>query len=217
MPDVVIVEAVRSPIGRRNGGLSSVHPGDLLAHVLGELITRSGIDPAEVGQVVGGCVSQVGAQSFNIARTAWLTAGLPLEVAATTVDTQCGSSQQATNLATALVAAGVVDVAVACGVESMSRVPIGSNSSKKLGLGVPIPKGYFGRYELTSQFEGAERIADKWGVTRRDCDEFGLSSQQRAADAWAEDRFGSQVAPIDAPDVDEDGKPTAIPPRHEEC
>jgi acetyl-CoA C-acetyltransferase len=208
MSDVVIIEAVRSPIGRRNGGLSTVHPGDLLSHVLNEVVSRSGIDPAEVGQVVAGCVSQVGEQSFNIGRTAWLAAGLPLEVAATTVDTQCGSSQQATNLATALVAAGVVDVAIACGVESMSRVPIGSNSSKKLGLGVPIPRGYFGRYEFTSQFEGAERIAEKWGVTRVDCDEFGLASQQRAAVAWAEDRFGTQVAPLDAPDVDDEGKPT---------
>ncbi len=215
MPDVVLIEAVRSPIGRRNGGLSTVHPADLLAHVLGALVTRSGIDPAEVGQVVGGCVSQVGEQSFNITRTAWLDAGLPLTVAATTVDTQCGSSQQATNLATALIGAGVVDVAVACGVESMSRIPIGSNSSKKLGLGVPIPKGYFSRYEFTSQFEGAERIAERWGVTRADADAFGLRSQQLAAQAWAEDRFGSQVAPLDAPDLDEEGKPTGTTHRVE--
>jgi acetyl-CoA C-acetyltransferase len=215
MSDVVIVEAVRTPIGRRNGGLSTLHPGDLLAGVLSELVTRSGIDPLEVGQVVAGCVSQVGEQSFNIGRTSWLAAGLPLEVAATTVDTQCGSSQQATNLATALVAGGVVDVAVACGVESMSRIPIGSNSSKRLGLGVPIPKGYFGRYEFTSQFEGAERIAEKWGVTRADCDEFGLRSQQLAAEAWAQDRFATQVAPVDAPDVDEEGKPTGTTHRVE--
>ena len=208
MTEVVIVEAVRSPIGRRNGGLSTVHPADLLATVLGELVSRSGIDPAEVGQVVTGCVSQVGEQSFNIGRTAWLSAGLPLTTANTTVDTQCGSSQQATNLATSLVGSGVVDVAVACGVELMSRVPIGSNSSKKLGLGVPIPKTYFGQYEFTSQFEGAERIADKWGVTRADTDAFGLSSQQRAATAWAEGRFDTQVVAIDAPDVDEEGKPT---------
>jgi len=208
MPDVVIVEAVRTPIGRRGGGLASVHPADLLAHALREVVSRSGIDPAEVGQVVGGCVSQVGAQSFNIARTAWLTAGMPLEVAATTVDTQCGSSQQATNLATALVAGGVVDVAIACGVENMSTVPIGSNSSKKLGLGTAIPKSYFGNYEFTSQFEGAERIADKWGITRHDTDAFGLRSQTLAAQAWAEERFATQVAPLDAPDLDEDGKPT---------
>jgi acetyl-CoA C-acetyltransferase len=208
MSDVVIVEAVRSPIGRRNGGLSSLHPADLLGRVQQELVSRAGIDPREVGQVVGGCVSQVGEQSFNMARTAWLSAGLPLEVAATTVDAQCGSSQQATNLASALVAGGVVDVAVACGVESMSRIPIGTSGSKKLGFGVPLPKTYFPRYEPTSQFEGAERIADRWGVTRRDCDEFGLLSQQRAATAWAEDRFAAQVLPIDAPDLDEDGKPT---------
>ena len=215
MTDVVIVEAVRTPIGRRNGGLSTVHPADLLATVLREIVDRAGIDPAQVGQVVTGCVSQVGEQSFNVGRTAWLTAGLPLTTPATTVDTQCGSSQQATNLATSLIASGVVDVAVACGVELMSRVPIGSNSSKKLGLGVPIPKTYFGRYEFTSQFEGAERIADKWGITRADTDEFGLLSQQRAATAWAEGRFDSQVMPVDAPDVDEEGNPTGTTHRVE--
>ncbi len=208
MSDVVIIDAVRSPIGRRNGGLAGVHPSDLLAAVLAALVERTGIDPSEVGQVVGGCVSQVGEQSFNTTRTAWLSAGLPLEVAATTVDTQCGSSQQATNLATSLVASGVVDVAVACGVEAMSRIPIGSNSSKKLGFGVPIPKPYFERYEFTSQFEGAERIADEWGITRDDTDAFGLASQQRAAAAWAEDRFGGQVVPIEAPVLDSDGNPT---------
>ena len=205
MADVVIVEAVRTPVGRRGGGLSSVHPAELLATVQKELIDRSGIDPAAVGQVVGGCVSQVGEQSFNIARTAWLSAGLPLEVAATTVDTQCGSSQQATNLATTLVAGGAVDVAVACGVVVMSRIPIGSNSRKDLGLGVPIPKTYFGQYEFTSQFEGAERIADKWGISREDGDRFGLRSQQLAAQAWAEDRFGSQIVPVEAADLDEEG------------
>ncbi|HET6835076.1 MAG TPA: steroid 3-ketoacyl-CoA thiolase [Acidimicrobiales bacterium] len=208
MADVVIVEAVRTPVGRRNGGLSTVHPADLLGSALSEVVGRSGIDPAEVEQVVGGCVSQVGEQSFNITRTAWLSAGLPLGTAATTVDTQCGSSQQATNVATSLVASGIVDAAIACGVELMSRVPIGSNSSKKLGLGVPIPKTYFPRYEFTSQFEGAERIADKWGITRTDTDEFGLLSQQRAARAWAEGRFDTQVVPVDAPDVDDEGKPT---------
>ena len=215
MTEVVIVEAVRSAIGRRNGGLSTVHPADLLATVLGELVARSGIDPAEVGQVVTGCVSQVGEQSFNIGRTAWLSAGLPLTTAATTVDTQCGSSQQATNLATSLVGSGVVDVAIAAGVELMSRVPIGSNSSKKLGLGVPIPKTYFGQYEFTSQFEGAERIADKWGVTRADTDAFGLASQQRAATAWAEGRFDTQVVPVDAHDVDDQGAPTGTTHRVE--
>jgi acetyl-CoA C-acetyltransferase len=215
MAEVVIVEAVRTPIGRRNGGLSSVHPADLLATVLREAVDRSGIDPAEVDQAVTGCVGQVGEQSFNVGRTAWLTAGLPQSTAVTTVDTQCGSSQQATNLATALVASGVVDVAIASGVELMSRIPIGSNSSKKLGLGVPIPKTYFPQYEFTSQFEGAERIADKWGVTRADADAFGLASQQRAAQAWAEGRFDTQVVGIDAPDLDEEGKPTGTTHRVE--
>jgi acetyl-CoA C-acetyltransferase len=211
--DVVIVEAVRSPIGRRGGGLSTMHSADLLAAVQRELIERSGIDPAEVGQVVGGCVSQVGQQAFNVARTAWLTAGLPISVAATTVDSQCGSSQQATNLATSLVGSGVVDVAVACGVEVMSRVPMGSSMGQ--GVGKAIPKSYFPQYEFTSQFEGAERIAEKWGLTREDTDGLGVSSQGRAAQAWAEDRFGTQIVPIDAPDLGEDGKPTGTTHRVE--
>ena len=205
---VVIVDAVRSPIGRRGGGLASIHPAELLGRVQSALIERAGIDPTEVGQVVGGCVSQVGAQSFNVTRSAWLAAGLPLTTAATTVDTQCGSSQQATNLAASLVGSGAVDIAVACGVELMSRVPIGANSSKKLGLGVPIPKTYFGQYEFTSQFEGAERIAEKWGISRSDTDQFGLASQERAATAWAEGRYEGQWIPIEAPDLDQDGTPT---------
>ncbi len=205
MTDVVIIDAVRTPVGRRGGGLSTMHPGELLGIAQKALIDRTGIDPAEVGQVVAGCVSQVGEQAFNIGRTAWLAAGLPLSVAATTVDTQCGSSQQATNLATALVAGGAVDVAIACGVEVMSRVPIGASGGKKLGYGIPIPKTYFGRYEMTSQFEGAERIADKWGISRQDTDEFGLRSQQLAAQAWAEDRFATQIVPVTAPDADDEG------------
>jgi acetyl-CoA C-acetyltransferase len=208
MPEVVIVEAVRTPIGRRGGGLSTMHSADLLATTLKALIDRSGVDPAEVGQVVGGCVSQVGMQAFNIARTAWLTAGLPISAPATTVDSQCGSSQQATNFATSLVGSGVVDVAVACGVEVMSQVPMGSSLGRGLGVGKAVPKSYFERYEFTSQFEGAERIAEKWGLTRRDVDEFGVMSQARAAEAWAEDRFATQIVPIDAPDLDDEGKPT---------
>ena len=208
MTNVVIVDAVRTPIGRRNGGLSTLHPAELLGAVHKALIDRTGIDPQQVGQVVNGCVSQVGEQAFNIGRTAWLAAGLPMEVPNTTVDTQCGSSQQATNLATALVGAGVVDVAIACGVESMSRIPIGSSGSKSLGFGIPIPKAYFGRYEMTSQFEGAERIADRWGITREDTDAFGLLSQQRAIRAWDEDRYVGQYIEIDAPDLGDDAKPT---------
>jgi acetyl-CoA C-acetyltransferase len=203
--EVVIVEAVRSPLGRRNGGLAGVHPAELLGAVQRAAVERAGLDPERVGQVVGGCVTQTGEQTFNIARTAWLSAGLPIEVAGTTADAQCGSSQQATNLAAALVAAGVVDVALACGVESMSRVPLGAAVSQ--GPGRPLPKSYFDRFEFTSQFEAAERIADKWGISRADCDRFGLQSQQRAQAAWREGRFEREVLPIDAPDLEE-GEPT---------
>ncbi len=206
--NVVIVDAVRTPIGKRGGGLSTMHPAEVLSNVQRAIIDRAGIDATEVGQVIGGCVSQVGEQAFNVTRTGWLAAGLPLTTAATTVDTQCGSSQQATNLVSSLIGAGVIDVGLACGVEGMSRIPIGSSGAKSLGFGIPIPPNYFDKYEMTSQFEGAERIADKWGVTRDDTDAFGLASQQRAAQAWAEDRFAGQFITIDAPDVDEDGKPT---------
>ena len=206
MTDVVIVEAVRSPIGRRGGGLSTVHPAELLGQVQKALLDRSGIDPASVGQVVGGCVTAVGEQSFNIARTAWLSAGLPLTVAATTVDAQCGSSQQATNMAAGLISSGAVDIAMSCGVESMSRVPLGS--SGRNGPGRAIPNSYFAQYEMTSQFEGAERIAEKWGITREDTDRFGFESQQRAGRAWSEGRFEREVQPITAPVLDDEGKPT---------
>jgi acetyl-CoA C-acetyltransferase len=204
--DVVIVEAVRSPLGRRGGDLATVHPSELLAQVQKACIDRAGIDPAAVDQVVGGCVSQVGEQTFNIARTAWLTAGLPLTVAATTVDSQCGSSQQATNLGAALIASGQVDVVLSCGVESMSRIPLGA--AVKAGPGRALSKTYMGMYEVTSQFEAAERIAEKWGITRADADAFGLQSQQRAGTAWAEGRFEREVVPITAPVLDEEGKPT---------
>jgi acetyl-CoA C-acetyltransferase len=204
--DVVIVEAVRSPLGRRNGGLASVHPADLLGAVQRATIDRSGIDPNAVGQVVAGCVSQTGEQTFDIGRTAWLGAGLPIGVAGTTVDAQCGSSQQATNFAAALVSAGVVDSAVGCGVESMSRVPLGV--AVKNGPGRPLAKSYFDQYEYATQFEAAERIAEKWGISRADCDQLGLESQQRARQAWDEGRFEREVLPIEAPDVDDEGKPT---------
>jgi len=204
--DVVIVEAARSPLGRRNGGLATVHPADLLATVMEATVKRADVDPESIGQVVGGCVTQTGEQTFNITRTAWLRAGLPISAAATTVDTQCGSGQQATNVAAALVASGVVDVAMSCGVESMSRVPIGVAVSN--GPGRPLPKPYFEQYEYTTQFEAAERIADQWAITRTDADHFGLESQVRAARAWREERFAREVVAIDAPDVDEDGKPT---------
>ena len=210
MADVVIVEAVRSPIGRRNGGLSTMHSIDLLGAVQRELVERSGIDPRDIGQVVGGCVGQVGMQTGNVTRTAWLTAGLPIEVAATTVDAQCGSSQQATNLAYALVASGVVDSAVSCGVEMMSKVRMGSTVPKDPDVGKPVNKNYWKHHEYTSQFEGAERIADQWGITREQCDAFAKQSQDRAARAWTEGRYDTQIVGIDAPVLGDDGAPAGM-------
>jgi acetyl-CoA C-acetyltransferase len=206
MNDVVIVEAVRSPVGRRNGGLSTSHSVDLLGTVQKALFERSGVDPSEVGQVVGGCVGQVGMQSMNVTRTAWLSAGLPLSAPATTVDAQCGSSQQATNLAYALVASGTVDVAVGCGVELMSRVGFGATTPKDPDSGRPINRNYFDHFEFTSQFEGSERIADQWEISRTDTDTFGVMSQERAARAWDEDRFGTQIIPVEVPAIGEDGE-----------
>ncbi len=215
MSEVVIVEAVRTPLGRRNGGLSTCHSIDVLGQVQKELFERSGVDPKEVGQVIGGCVGQVGMQTMNVARNAWLAAGLPLDVAATTVDTQCGSSQQATNLAYSLVASGVVDSAVGCGIELMSRVPMGATIPKGT-TGVPVNRTYRDHYEWTSQFDGAERIAKQWGITRDDTDAFAKRSQDLAAAAWADKRFNSQILPLDAPDVDEEGKPTGTTHRVEQ-
>ncbi len=205
MTDIVIVEAVRSPVGRRGGELSTMHPSDLLSEVQTALIERSGVDPASVGQIVGGCVSQAGEQTANIARTAWLGAGMPLNVAATTVDAQCGSSQQAVTLAYGLVASGVVDSAIGCGVESMTRNPMGSSYRKGQ---LTATSRYKENYEYTSQFQGAELLAKNWGISREECDEFGLRSQENAARAWEEDRFSTQVIKIQTPVLDEDGKPT---------
>ena len=206
--EVVIVDAVRSPIGKRNGELSTMHSINLLGDVQTAIFDRTGMDPAEVGQVVGGCVGQVGMQTMNPARNAWLAAGLPLSVAATTVDSQCGSSQQATNLAYSLVRSGVVEVALGCGVELMSRIKMGATVPDPATTGVPVNSRYWENFEWTSQFEGAERIAEKWGITRAETDEFGLRSQQLAAKAWDEDAFGSQIVAIEAPVLGDDGKPT---------
>jgi acetyl-CoA C-acetyltransferase len=207
MRDVFIVEAVRSPLGKRGGSLSTLHPADLLGGVMQAAVARSGVDASEVGQIVAGCVSQVGEQSFNVARTAWLAAGLPLEVASTTVDSQCGSSQQATTLAAGLVGSGLEDVVLSCGVESMSRIPLGANFADKK-LGRPVPRSYLERYAFKSQFQGAEMIAKEYGITRADTDAFGLRSQQNAARAWDEKRFEREVVPFDAPLLDADGKPS---------
>ena len=197
MEQVLVIDAIRTPLARRNGGISGVHPAILLAGVLEELLRRTGVDGGAVQQVITGCVSQVGEQSFNIGRTAWLTAGLPETVAASTVDAQCGSSQQAFTLATGLIRGGLVDVVIACGVESMSRIPIGANYKKELGLGRPIPAEYLERFGFLNQFQAAEAIARKWGVTRDRADAFGVLSQQRAAIAWAEGRFSEQIVPVD--------------------
>ena len=206
MNDVVIVEAVRTPVGKRNGGLSTSHSVDILGKVQKALFDRSGVDPSEVGQVVGGCVGQVGMQTMNVTRTAWLSAGLPLSAPATTVDAQCGSSQQATNLAYALVASGTGDVAVGCGVEVMSRVGFGATTPKDPDAGRPVNRNYFEHFEFTSQFEGSERIANQWGISRQDTDSFGVLSQERAARAWNEDRFGTQIVPVEVPLMGDDGE-----------
>ncbi len=205
--EVVIIDAVRTPVGRRNGELSTGHAINVLGDVQKALFDRTGMDPAEVGQVVGGCVDQVGMQTMNVTRNAWLAAGLPLEVAATTVDAQCGSSQQATNLAYSLVKSGVVDSAVACGVELMSQVPMGSTTNNR-DYGRPVNKRYWEHYEFTSQFEGAERIADQWDISRDDTDAYGLRSQELAAKAWDEDAFATQIVSVEVPVLGEDGKAT---------
>jgi acetyl-CoA C-acetyltransferase len=214
MREVVLVDAVRSATGRRNGALAGLHAVDLLGAVQTGLLRRAGVDPLDVGQVVGGCVGQIGMQSMNVTRTAWLASGLPAAVPASTVDAQCGSSQQSANIAYALVAAGIVDVAVACGVEVMSRVPLGASTPRDPDAGKPINRSYWKHNEYTTQFEGAERIADKWGVTREDADRFGKLSQDRAALAWQEGRFASQIVDIDVPQIGDDGKPAGTTMRH---
>ena len=192
----VIVEAVRTPIGKRNGWMSGFHATELLALSQKGVIEKAGLDPKEVEQIVGGCVTKAGEQSFNIARNAWLAAGLPLEVAATTVDSQCGSSQQASTLATGLVGSGLEDLVVTCGIECMSRVPLGANFSSH---GRPFAKSYFERYAFKSQFEGAEMIADEYGISREDTDRFGLRSQEQAKKAWDGGHFDREIVPIAAP------------------
>src|SRR5262249_23703856 len=180
MRDGVIVEAVRTPIGRRNGALKDVHPVVLAAMSLRELMRRAGIEPALVEDVVMGCVSQVGEQAINIARNAVLQAGFPIEVPATTVDRQCGSGQQAIHFAANLIQAGVCDVTIAAGVENMSRLPIGSSTSTG---GHPFPPSLLEEYPLTHQGISAEMIAAKWEIPREELDAFSLRSHQRAAAA----------------------------------
>jgi len=197
MRDVVIVEAVRTPLGRgnqKNGDLRDVHPLTLAAHVLREVVSRPGLDPALVDDVVMGCVSQTGEQSINVARQAVLLAGFPIEVPATTVDRQCGSSQQAVHFAANLIQSGVCDVTIAAGVESMSRVPMGSTVMQ--GPGTPFTPELLEHYNLVSQGIAAEMIAEQWGITREQADAFASESHRRAADAQREGRFDREIAPV---------------------
>src|SRR4051794_2953303 len=207
MREAFIVDAGRSPIGKRGGSLATAHPADVLGPVMMSVLERAGIEPAQVGQVVGGCINKVGAQAMNITRTAWLSHGGAEQVACTTVDSQCGSSQYALNLAHSLIASGQEDVVVACGVENMSRLPIGSDAfaGTKAGYGKPVSRSYFEHFEFVSQFEGAERIATKYGITRAETDAFGLESQLRAARAVSESRFDGQIIPIEVDVLDAEG------------
>jgi acetyl-CoA acyltransferase len=197
MRDAVIVQAVRTPVGKRNGGLSEIQPADLSAHVLTALAERSGLDPAVVEDVIWGCVSQVGEQTGDIGRTAVLNAGWPESVPGVTVDRQCGSSQQAVSFAAATVIAGQYDVVVAGGVESMSRVPMGTSSAGKW----PFGNGFGARYpgQIPNQGIGAEMIVDRWGLSRTELDEFSLGSHAKAAAAQDAGRFDAEIAPITNP------------------
>jgi acetyl-CoA acyltransferase len=197
MIDAVIVDAVRTPGGKRNGQLKDWHPAALAAHVLKAIETRNGLDPALVDDVIMGCVMQVGQQSLNIGRNAVLTAGWPESVPATTVDRQCGSSQQSMHFAAQGVMAGAYDVVIAAGVEVMTRVPMGSSIVKDMGF--PFPKEMFDRYEETGlppQGIGADMIAVEYGFSRKDLDAFGAQSQQRAVIAVAEGRFDNEIVPV---------------------
>jgi acetyl-CoA acyltransferase len=202
MRDAVICAAVRTPVGKRGGGLSGVHAVDLSAHVLTALAERSGIDPAVVEDVFWGCVSQVGEQTFNIGRNAPLAAGWPESVPGTTIDRQCGSSQQAVAFAAATVISGQADVVVAGGVESMSRVPMGSASSEAAGAGRPLGPRFLERYDgvYPNQGVGAEMIAERWGFSRTQLDEFSLASHEKAAKAQADGAFEEEIAPVTTPD-----------------
>src|SRR5689334_10527225 len=190
--EVVIVEAVRTPIGRghpEKGYYKDVHANALLAKAYTAVVERAGIDAAEVEDVVAGCVQQYGEQSFNIARNAWLQAGLPYEVPALTIDRQCGSAQQAVNLGASLIASGVDDVVVAAGVEHMGRIPMFIGRKYEDEIGTPWPKEIYERYELRDQGLSAELIADRWGITRSELDEIGFRSHVNAARATDDGRF----------------------------
>jgi len=212
MPEAYIVSAVRSPVGRRNGGLSGIHPADLAGHVLAAAVERAGIDPGAVEDVILGCVDQLGGQSTNVARTAWLSAGLPEHVPGATIDRQCGSSQQAVHFAAQAVLSGTQDVVVAGGVEVMSLVPISSPAIVGAREGMRAPydgDGWVGRYghEEVSQFRGAEMMAEKWGITREAMERFALTSHQRAVAAQADGAFDDELVAYGDVGVDEGPRP----------
>ena len=207
MSQAYIVGAVRTPVGRRNGGLAPVHPVDLGAHVLAELVSRTGIDPAAVDDVIMGCVSQIGPQSIDIARNAWLSAGMPESVPGVTIDRQCGSSQQAVHFAAQGVLSGTQDLVIAAGVESMSQVPMGSNVALPMekGMAPPFGQGWLARYgdQEISQFRGAQLMCEKWGIKRRQLEEFALDSHARAIRAIDEGRFESEITAVGEVRTDE--------------
>jgi acetyl-CoA C-acetyltransferase len=209
MSEAYIVDAVRTPVGRKGGGLAGVHPADIGAHAIRELVSRTGIDPAAVDDVVFGCVDAIGPQAGDIARTCWLAAGLPDEVPGTTVDRQCGSSQQAVHFAAQAVMSGTSDLIVAGGVQNMSMIPISSAMTAAEPLGFENPfagsKGWEARYgtQEVSQFRAAEMIAEKWDVTRDDMEAFALESHRRAAQAQDEGRFDREITPLEGVTFDE--------------
>jgi acetyl-CoA C-acetyltransferase len=205
MGSAMIVEAVRSPVGKRGGTLAGVHPAELLGGVQTALLDRAGLEPSEVEQVIGGCVTQAGEQSNNITRTAWLHAGLPVTAGCLTLDAQCGSAQQAVHLVAGLIAADAIDAGIACGVEAMSRIPL--RAAVGADIGSPRPAGW--DIDLPNQYVGAERIAVRRGLNRQQTDEFGLRSQALARAAWEEGRFDREVVPVKAPVLDTStGEPT---------
>lgn len=209
MNNVVIVDAARSPVGKKNGSLGGAHPTDVLGQVMMKMLERNGIQSGQVDQVVGGCINKVAAQGMNVIRTAWLAHGGAIETPCITIDSQCGSSQQSSTLAHSILASGHAEVVMACGVENMTRLPIGSDSvGKDPKMGKPVSKSYFEQHEFTSQFEGAERVAEKYQITRQDTDGFGLESQVRAKTAIEEGYFDTQIIPVEAPVMDENFEKT---------
>jgi acetyl-CoA C-acetyltransferase len=204
MGAAVIVEAARTPIGKRGGVLSGLHSAELLGPVQRAVLDRSGLDPAAVEQVHGGCVTQAGEQSNNVTRTAWLHAGLPYQAGCLTLDAQCGSAQQATHLIAGLIAADAIEVGIACGVEAMSRVPLRRNIGVEAGL--PRPDSW--HIDLPNQFLAAERIAARRGLSRADLDAFGVRSQASAARAWSAGHFEREVIGLRVPVLDDSGVPT---------